>query len=209
MKPTIPPGLNPRKTPRQARSALTVEAVFEATIQVLLTEGMARLTTTRVAERAGVSVGTMYQYFPHKQALLFAVLQKHLSALADTLESTAIRHQGETIDAMTAGLVTAYVNAKTANVEASLALYRVASELDTAAFLAGISKRNEVATIAMLASASDGAFEDLPGVAFTLLTAMAGVTRATFERGATGPMLRTLRVQLLLMARSYLRNWVR
>ena len=57
--------LKPRKTPRQARSAATVEAIFEATIQVLLVDGYAGLTTTRVAGRAGVSVGTMYQYFPH------------------------------------------------------------------------------------------------------------------------------------------------
>jgi len=55
----------PRKTPRQARSVLTVDAVFEATLQVLLSHGLAGLTTTRVAERTGVSVGTLYQYFPN------------------------------------------------------------------------------------------------------------------------------------------------
>ena len=57
----------PRKTPIQARSTVTVEAISEATIQVLLTHGADRLTTTRVAERAGVSVGTLYQYYPNKQ----------------------------------------------------------------------------------------------------------------------------------------------
>ena len=58
----------PRKTPIQARSTVTVEAIFEATIQVLLSRGADRLTTTRVAERAGVSVGTLYQYYPNKQS---------------------------------------------------------------------------------------------------------------------------------------------
>src|SRR5579862_5736285 len=62
----------PRKTPIQARSAVTVEAISEATIQVLLSHGTERLTTTRIAERAGVSVGTLYQYYPNKQSLLFA-----------------------------------------------------------------------------------------------------------------------------------------
>ena len=66
MEITHPETLRPRKTPRQARSAATVDAIFEATIQVLLVEGEKGLTTTRIAERAGVSVGTMYQYFPHK-----------------------------------------------------------------------------------------------------------------------------------------------
>lgn len=73
--------LKARKTPRQARSEATLAAIFEATIQVLLADGVARLTTTRVAERAGVSVGTMYQYFPHKQALLHAVLKRHLEGI--------------------------------------------------------------------------------------------------------------------------------
>ena len=53
----------PRKTPVQARAAVTVEAISEATIQVLLSHGADRMTTTRVAERAGVSVGTLYQYY--------------------------------------------------------------------------------------------------------------------------------------------------
>ena len=52
-------GFEPRKTPVQARSAVTVEAISEATIQVLLSQGSDRLTTTRVADRAGVSVGTL------------------------------------------------------------------------------------------------------------------------------------------------------
>ena len=62
-----PEALKPRKTPLQARSAATVTAIFEATIQVLLADGQARLTTTRVAERAGVPVGTLCPYFPHLQ----------------------------------------------------------------------------------------------------------------------------------------------
>ena len=71
---TASPLLDPRKTPVQARSAVTVDAILSATIQVLLAEGQERLTTTRVAYRAGVSVGTLYQYFPNKQDLLRAVL---------------------------------------------------------------------------------------------------------------------------------------
>jgi AcrR family transcriptional regulator len=72
--------LEPRKTPVQARSTVTVEAIYEATFQVLLAVGgPERLTTTRVAERAGVSVGTLYQYFPNKQSLLFSVLETSAS----------------------------------------------------------------------------------------------------------------------------------
>jgi hypothetical protein len=60
----------PRKTPVQARSTATVEAINQATFQVLVSVAADLLTTTGVAERAGVSVGTLYQYFPDKHALL-------------------------------------------------------------------------------------------------------------------------------------------
>ena len=62
--------LKPRKSPVQARSSASVEAILDATIQVLLSVGKERLTTTRVAMRAGVSVGTLYQYFPNKSTFL-------------------------------------------------------------------------------------------------------------------------------------------
>ena len=64
-----------------------MEAISEATIQVLLTHGAERLTTTRVAERAGVSVGTLYQYYPNKRSLLFAVFEDHLNKVARAVEA--------------------------------------------------------------------------------------------------------------------------
>jgi AcrR family transcriptional regulator len=79
--------LEPRKTPQQSRSVATVEAIYDATIQVLLKKGADRLTTVHVAERAGVSVGTLYQYFPNKQALLFAVLERHMLLVAKAVEA--------------------------------------------------------------------------------------------------------------------------
>lgn len=63
--------LNPRKKPRQARSEGLVAAILEAAAQVLAEAGATRFTTARVAERAGVSVGSLYQYFPNKAAILF------------------------------------------------------------------------------------------------------------------------------------------
>lgn len=68
--------VKPRRSPRQARARVTVDAIVEATTQVLLEEGYDRLTTARAAERAGVSVGSLYQYFPNKAALVFAVIDR-------------------------------------------------------------------------------------------------------------------------------------
>src|SRR6516164_10394325 len=78
--------LEPRKSPVQARSAASVDAILEATIQVLLSVGKERLTTTRVARRAGVSVGTLYQYFPNKSSLLQGALKRHLDEVKEAVD---------------------------------------------------------------------------------------------------------------------------
>lgn len=73
-RPTTTPHSPPiasRKQPKQARSTELVAAILEAATQVLATEGARRFTTARVAEKAGVSVGSLYQYFPNKAAILF------------------------------------------------------------------------------------------------------------------------------------------
>ena len=63
--------ISSRKQPKQARATDLVAAILQAAVQVLEKEGAQRFTTTRVAEKAGVSVGSLYQYFPNKAALLF------------------------------------------------------------------------------------------------------------------------------------------
>lgn len=63
--------ISSRKQPQQSRSNQLVEAVLDAAVQVLMREGAQRFTTARVAERAGVSVGSLYQYFPNKASILF------------------------------------------------------------------------------------------------------------------------------------------
>ena len=104
--------LEPRKAPVQARSVVTVEAISEATIQVLLSQGTDRFTTTRVAERAGVSVGTLYQYYPNKQSLLFAVLEDHLDKVSSAVEAACERARGKPVAEMVKDVVEAFVDVK-------------------------------------------------------------------------------------------------
>ncbi len=73
-----PTDLNPRRRPVQERSQATVSAILEAATQVFARHGYAAGTTNRIAERAGVSIGTLYQYFPNKDALLVALAESHL-----------------------------------------------------------------------------------------------------------------------------------
>ncbi|HEY4058009.1 MAG TPA: TetR/AcrR family transcriptional regulator [Kofleriaceae bacterium] len=68
----------PRKRPRQDRSKATVDAILAATAQVLVSKGFDGLTTNAVAEAAGCSIGSLYQYFPNKEALVAALIEHHL-----------------------------------------------------------------------------------------------------------------------------------
>jgi AcrR family transcriptional regulator len=68
---------NPRKTASQKRSRLTVDALLEATARILVREGFDKASTNRIAEVAGVSVGSLYQYFPSKEALVAALIDRH------------------------------------------------------------------------------------------------------------------------------------
>ncbi|SHE46936.1 transcriptional regulator, TetR family [Acidocella aminolytica 101 = DSM 11237] len=205
--PLSPPDtLKPRKAPRQTRAAVTLDAIFEATIQVLLSEGERRLTTTRVAERAGVSVGTMYQYYPHKQALLYAVLQSHLTHISAAIEAACLTARGQGVTHMGELLVQTFLDTKIERLDVTKALYLIAEDLDTRSLLAATTERNVAAAASMLATASDARFENVQAVAFTLFSAIAGSTRIVFERGVSLPALKELRRELTLMCRSYLLN---
>lgn len=79
------PRISSRKQPQQARSTDLVAAILEAAVQVLAKEGAGRFTTARVAEKAGVSVGSVYQYFPNKAAILFRLQSDEWRQTTDML----------------------------------------------------------------------------------------------------------------------------
>jgi len=80
---------NPRKAPEQDRSRATVEAIVEAAAHILVKHGYDAFTTNRVAERAGVSIGSLYQYFPNKDALLSELMRRHVAEIERGVEEMA------------------------------------------------------------------------------------------------------------------------
>lgn len=80
------PLAKPRKLPKQERSQATVEAILTATTRILTEEGYDRFTTNRVAELAGVSIGSLYQYFPNKEALIVALVEHHAKEMEQLAE---------------------------------------------------------------------------------------------------------------------------
>lgn len=77
----------PRKRPQQDRSRVTVDAILEATTHILTEEGYENANTNRIAERAGVSIGSLYQYFPNKESLMAALAEQHSNEIAELVES--------------------------------------------------------------------------------------------------------------------------
>ena len=87
-----------RKRPRQARSKMTVDAILQATRELLIKFGYAKLSTNKVAERAGVSIGSLYQYFPNKDAIVLELVEqvgnRRVEALFVELERLQIADLG-------------------------------------------------------------------------------------------------------------------
>ena len=81
----------PRKAPRQERSKATVDAIIGAMTRVLVKEGWDAASTNRVAKEAGVSVGSLYQYFPSKEALVLAVMERHTEELTIQLQARMLQ----------------------------------------------------------------------------------------------------------------------
>ncbi len=86
--------VQPRKQPRQARSAETVRVILEAAARVLESRGFTGYTTNAVAERAGVSIGSLYQYFPGKDALTGALIQRETATLLEDADDALLEPTG-------------------------------------------------------------------------------------------------------------------
>ena len=196
--------LEPRKTPLQARSTASVEAILEATLQVLLDVGKERLTTTKVALRAGVSVGTLYQYFPNKSALLQAALKRHLSDVSDAVVAVCRDQAGQPLTQMATALIKAFLEAKMRNVKTSVALYSVSSDLDGAKIVQQTGVRFNKAVAEMLETAQEQLTTDPRLVATMLQSAITGVSRRILESSSPEKQLEPLRQELIVLACAYL-----
>jgi AcrR family transcriptional regulator len=197
------PPLTPRKAPVQERSSATVEAILQATIQVLLKEGKGRLTTTRVAQRAGVSVGTLYQYFPNKKSLLQAVLRRHLEQVAAAIEQACREQAGKPLAEMVAALIHTFLAAKMRDPKTSVALYSVSSDVDGFSISKQTTTRSNKALVAMLASSPQPLAKPPELIAEMLQGLMAGVGRRLVEFPVPEKHFDALREELVFLASAY------
>ncbi len=196
--------LHARKTPVQPRSTATVEAIQQATIQVLLQMGPQRLTTVHVAKRAGVSVGTLYQYYGNKHALLHAVLERHLLQVTESVEAACLRLRGEELHCMIDGVIEAFFAAKFRQRAASSALYAIAADLDGAELVRRLSSRSQAAMIAMLQTSVELRGISLQVPVFLFQASLAAACRGLLEKHLPDLSVKGMQSQISTMVYAYL-----
>jgi len=102
-----------RRRPQQRRAQQTVDAVLDATVRLMKRKGFVSLTTNRIAEIAGVSIGSVYQYFPDKRAIFIALHERHVAQIDRVLAATLIEHAASPLDALIRAVVEAMIDAHT------------------------------------------------------------------------------------------------
>jgi AcrR family transcriptional regulator len=100
-----------RRRPKQRRARQTVEAVLDAVVRLLKRDGFKAITTNRIAEVAGVSIGSVYQYFPDKRAIFTALHQRHIDQIDRMVQTKLVEHAASSIEELVRAMVEAMVEA--------------------------------------------------------------------------------------------------
>jgi AcrR family transcriptional regulator len=199
-----PASLKPRKEPIQARSEATVLAIYEASIQVLLSAGYRKLTTTRVAERAGVSVGTLYQYFPNRQALIRTVLERYLAEMSASIEADCRSLKGRSLDEIATGMVDAMIAAKWRRLEVSRAMHEPLVEVGGGELVRASAAKGAAIVADLLRSCHEIEGVDVEPLAVFLMMACTSMLQAAFIEYAADK--ETIRGHMHAMVCGYLRE---
>lgn len=168
--------ISPRRVPRQARAKVTRDAILEAGAQLLRGAELAAFTTDRIAEVAGVSIGTLYQYFPNKDAVLVGLAERELARMGELLIEYAAR-LGDSPEA----LVESYVRACTEVHAREARLHRVLiEELPRLTSLERVRDYNDraVAVVRDFLARYSADGRDLDAAAYVIFHATRGVVFA-------------------------------
>ena len=198
--------LKPRKRPVQTRSEATVAALLEASIQVLLAVGYRKLTTTRVAERAGVSVGTLYQYFPNREALITSVIEDYLEDIAALVAQSCQDLAGRPLDELATGLVDAFIAAKWQRIELSRAVHEPLVDVGGAELVRATAGRSADFVADILQSCSDADFRDVHQLALLVVMACSSLLQAAITDPTKSIDVEALRAHMRAMVLGYLRE---
>ncbi|MBE1159466.1 TetR/AcrR family transcriptional regulator [Dyella acidiphila] len=167
----------PRKMASQKRSRATVDALVEATARILVKEGFDKASTNRIAEAAGVSVGSLYQYFPTKESLVAAVIERHQQEIMQTVRGELTGILAQPVEQAIRMLVTVAIKAHRVDPK----LHRVVAEqiprVGELEKLATFNRENYTLFMAYLAQHRDELrVEDLELASFVCVTTIEALT---------------------------------
>jgi AcrR family transcriptional regulator len=192
------PALSPRKAPLQARSSATVQVILQAAARVLSKESLAGFNTNRVAEVAGVSVGSLYQYFPNKDALVTALIENTQAALALQVQAMVRSSEGLSLDEKLRAMADLAVSQQFANPLLSAALDHEEKRLP-------LQKRLKQAEVALVEAVLAILRPCLPSITVEEVRDMFVITKALVESEADGRAPPAdLQQRLIRAARGYL-----
>ena len=106
-----------RRRPKQRRARQTVEAVLDAVIRLLKRHSGETITTNRIAEVAGVSIGSLYQYFPDKRAIFTALHQRHIDQIDRLVQNQLVQHAASSLEQLMRALIKAMIDAHASDPE--------------------------------------------------------------------------------------------
>jgi AcrR family transcriptional regulator len=175
------PDLRARRNPSQGRAQHTVAAIFEATSLLAAEEGGEALTTNRIAERAGVSIGTLYQYFPTKEAIVEAMVKEERARVMRELDALLARtgEPGWPPDAVVREFVRVYVDAFASADPGRRALVKLAWRADhLESAVQSLREAGERIALHLQRLAHPALRPPTPAQAFVLTRALMGTVRA-------------------------------
>jgi AcrR family transcriptional regulator len=197
--------LSRRKHPSQSRSAVTVTAILDATARILVERGYAATSTNAVAERAGVSVGSLYQYFPNKDALIAALHARHADQMKAVIERVLARAMDvNLVDGLTE-LIEASVEAHRVDADLHRVLEQQLAGLDVVDAHDTFDEVMQDRIVVLLTRHRKAlAVTDLRLAAYMLMHSVHALIHAIVAKRPRGVSLKTATAEIVRMTRVYL-----
>jgi len=186
-----------RRKPTQARARATIESIFEATARIIDREGIAALNTNRIAERAGISIGTLYEYYPNKDAILIAMARRRLAEDESSVRQaiSGLDDDGSLVRNAIRAMIALHVHRP--KVRRAIMAVHLANGL-------GSEHVKPVQEIAQVIAERNAQLPLSGASLFVVTRAVVGVVRAAFEERSQLPGTDQLEEELVRLVQAYL-----
>lgn len=195
-----------RRQPQQRRARQTREAVLDAVIRIVQREGIGAVTTNRVAEVAGVSIGSVYQYFPDKQAIFLALHRRHIDQVDRVIQTALVEHAAAPLDELMQAMIEAMIEAHSSDPELhSLLAAKVPHRADgTSDFAVRLHGAFRLALASRTHERKQA--DDLDRLAFVVANLVDSLSHAALFRRPPGLSLAQAKAEVLKAVLAYVRS---